>query len=98
MFPSTILTLLLGTAITSTVAAPSPRALVEARNITDAPIYYLANCYAYPYDASYNDAEYGAIGYYAHSETLPTTPSKISVLYVGDLVRAYPPTPFFFAT
>lgn len=54
-----------------------------------APTYYLANCYAYPYDASYNAVEYGAIGYYAHLVTLPATPSKISVLHVGDLVSLF---------
>lgn len=56
-----------------------------------APIYYLANCYAYPYDASYNAVEYGAIGYYAHLVSLPSTPSKISVLHVGDLVSTSTP-------
>lgn len=85
MFPSTILALMLTADITGSTAALSHG--LDARAVT-APSYYLANCYAYPYDASYNDVEYGAIGYYAHLETLPFPPSKTSVLHVGDLVRS----------
>lgn len=82
MRSTAILTLVLS-AITGSTATPV--AGIGARAIT-APTYYLANCYAYPNDAKINVNEYGAIGYYAHVQTLPSAPSKFSVLHVGDLV------------
>lgn len=57
----------------ATIAATNPLPLIS-RAIT-APAYYLGNCYS-----TTTSSQYAVIAYCAHLETLPYTPSKISIL------------------